>query len=299
MGGIAAICAAIGGAYGAFAAPALAGRMLAHKRSQIDAWWYGCLAACAARRAEDPACSFDAKAKGEDGALGVWYEDTAARLKEGSITDEQAGALVEAGIVSAEDARETETVPAVDEAARFAAPVPLRRRIFWGVACAAAFGCISMLASPASAFLASAAIGILVVIAIVDAAAHIAPFELAFALYPVALAYAFARGGAAGAAEGAACAAVALLALLSLTAFSRALSQPDPIGWGDVRLLPACAMLVGVDGAAAALVALCALPLLAVLAGAASGGGIDPGSRIAMCPTIAAACAAGLVAGLL
>lgn len=294
------IAAALAALWGLAGAPAAASRLLRAKRARLERYWSDRFDEYAARLAEDPSFSADARSVGAEGALGIWRDDMLRSWRNGTLSSDKAAALAGAGIVGAPDipSAGAEGLRGEDEIARAFSARPSRtQRALWAASLAASAAALFALAPPAAASAALAALGLLVLTAMTDSAARIIPYECAWALYPVALGYSLARGGP-GCALACALAGLCALAVLRPASGLLALAGlPDSVGAGDMRLLPACVALCGADGAPWFLLALAAASLLDVGRRLACGA-VGMGSRVPMGGYIAIASMAGVLAPL-
>lgn len=137
-----AACAAAGGlAFGALAAPRLAGAMLSRKRRQLVGWWHANLQAYEAYREKhghDPSSG----ERGSDGAVGIWLEDARRQFLNGKLTSEQARDLERCGALTSRAVGEYLESPRRSEAdddRRYASATRRCEAVLSGLYCAAGF----------------------------------------------------------------------------------------------------------------------------------------------------------------
>lgn len=130
------------------------------------------------------------------------------------------------------------------------------------------------------------AIAILAVASICDARAHVIPYELSLSLYPIAAGYQLFANGWFGLVVSAFLALVCLGVFVLASRIYEAWRRRDPVGMGDMRTIPAVAMLSGAEGLAFGLAA-CCLSMAAVVGASMIRGKADMKTSVAMCPYLA------------
>lgn len=292
----AAICmfAFVGFAFGGLAVPGIAALALERKKQQLDSWWLECLSAYARELSNAPGFQPDPK-----GVLGKWRKDVERQIRNGSFSKERAAQLEAAGIIPASMLAACGELKTEEElAARYRSPVSVSSRVLWGLLLGLFLAAAYVTLPISQLILASVFVAILSVMAFVDAAVHILPFELSAVLYPVALLYVFIRSGLHGVLSGLLC-GLCVMAFIALASVAmRTELSADPIGKGDARVLPACAIACGFEGALTAVVLLAVVPLVGIAVKRLMREKITLKTRIAMGPYILIACMSGiLVAG--
>lgn len=138
----------------------------------------------------------------------------------------------------------------------------------------------------AAGLFALAAVAVLAVASICDVRAHVIPYELSLSLYPIAAGYQLFANGWVGLLVSAAIVLICLGVFLLASRIYEAWRHRDPVGMGDMRTIPAVAMLSGTDGIALGLAA-CCLSMAAVVGIGMARGKADMKTSVAMCPYLA------------
>lgn len=294
---VTASCAALGALLGGTACPAAARALLEHRADQIVSYWdrrVGEYAGWRREHAADP----DPKAKGDEGALGIWLEDARARLEDGTLARERASALSELDPAFAVGEERVADLPAEDETlAKYRGGILVSNRLVCAAFLAACYAALGWLCTPIPAAVAAAsAIAVAAVMALTDAKCHIIPFELSYALVPLGLvcqaAYAFA--GLTTPAASAIGALVYMLVIFGSSAIVSKITKRKALGAGDTRSTPGLSLV-------------CAAAPLPALAGAAATTLLVPVARLLLRsrgvfttstpfgPHLAVGCALGLI----
>lgn len=247
-------------------APKGARKLLFVKQKQLNSYFSEQLSSYRAHLARDKyfvATLQDKKTR----ALAIWRRDMIEQTRALNISRERYDTLVTSGVIP------TNTCDAPDKLPRQAS---LDKRYVYTVSSSAqlflvsasslslgvygAFGIHEVYAVYKFIVFAVACV-LLSVCALVDLCANIAPFEIAAATFVCGILMRLLGGGGTELFEGMICAIVVALVLLATNAFCNFRHKPKAIGLGDIRLLPACALLVGAHGIVVFLCALALIPL--------------------------------------
>lgn len=284
----AAIWAAAGVVAGCVLVPRAATSLLASKRARMKRRWADSTAAWSefvASNGREPSSS----ARGAEGALGIWAADARRQAACGDLSREQMHDLRSIGAVSDSPPLVEAEFGDEDVDRAFASTTTASERILCAALLAAWFAAARLspaaYAVPPCPFLASAAF-LVAVAACCDVRAKVLPFEISFSLYPLAAASAMLSGGLEGLAGSVLCALAAWAAFAFASLLYTARGRIDPVGMGDMRTVPAIAMLSGPDGCAAGLAACCVTMAARCAAGMLSGK-LTRASKVAMGPYLA------------
>lgn len=239
----AAIWAVAGGAVGALALPVLADALLKRKLAGMREWWRRAGGLWRDLRAADPSCAPDPSARGDEGAAGIWFEEVASAIRNGTLTKEQAEQARGFGVVVEDEPARTD---ADDDARfRFAPGAPGRAALALAMGAAMAGAALAPVPPAATALLSLAAV-LVALCAVCDVRAHVIPIELCTALALCGLALRLVLFGAQGvAASVLAGIFVAVASAAAIAVFRTVAGRPRAIGAGDVRMMVALAMLCG------------------------------------------------------
>ena len=184
-----------------------------------------------------------------------------------------------------------------DNKVNFAKIVPGCECYLWAVVAGLAFPYISVEYPYPASLLIILAMSVLIVMSFVDFAVRIAPFELTVVLYLFAGCYAFVTYSFQ------ACVAVLVLALLcfvvlkTLNCLATFKGGDVLIGNGDVRVIPACIIMLGFGGSITMLLVTAILPLLWMFMKWVAGVKTSVKDRIALIPYLSLGFIAGFSNG--
>lgn len=184
------VAAALAGAIaGGIVCPALAKATLAHVEKRLEKYWDRRLVEYS-EWARDNKGEPDAKAKGDEGALGVWLADAKKQIEDKKLASEWAHVLAE---ICPDVARMKDSFAELPSKSDYFSKYRGGMRPVDRIVCAAFLAvCLGILASEHTqlpyAILCVIALVVISIMALTDTKAHILPFELSFALIPIGMA---------------------------------------------------------------------------------------------------------------
>lgn len=246
--------AVIGMAVGAATVPSLANAALKRAYGRSLAWWYESLRELHAFRLAHSGAYPQPSASGNEGALGVWFEDAKAQAARKALTHERADALRNEGVVidEASSARSEH-----EQAQRCTFSPRLWQRGALAVVCAVWFGALAFAGMPLHLVAVLAVCGVAMVVSVVcDLRARMIPLECCAVLLVGGVAFQLLAEGISGLIVGVAVAVAVFAVCWVANRISRAVG--GSVGQGDVRCMAALSVLCGpasLVGAAACYVA--------------------------------------------
>ena len=244
--------AAAGLVLGAAACPAAAGALLERRARGIVSYWDRRCDEYAEWRRERKA-EPDPKAKGDEGALGIWYEDAKRRLEAGTLPRERAELLSELDPAFAVGEERIAGLPAEEETlAKYGGGIRRLDSAVCAAFMAACCGAIGYLHAPLtsatdalSAFLAMAALAVASIMALTDSKCHILPFELSYALVPLGIIcqMAYVLEGHSTPVSSIAGAITYMLIMFGSGAIVSKFAKRKALGAGDLRSTPGLALV--------------------------------------------------------
>ena len=143
--------------------------------------------------------------------------------------------------------------------------VPSYECYFWACVTAIAFPCISLEYEYPASVLIILALSVLVVMSFVDYAVRIAPFELTVVFYLLAIFYAISAYSFQSFVAVFTIASLSFVFLKAANKIADFMDRDVPIGNGDVRIIPACVIMLGSLGTLTMLFAMAILPMLWII----------------------------------
>ena len=149
-----------------------------------------------------------------------------------------------------------------DNKLSFAEIVPSYECCFWACVAGVAFPCISLEYEYPSSFVIILAISLLIVMSFVDSAVRIAPFELTIVFYLLAAYYAINTYSIHSLVAVFTIAFLCFVFLKVVNKITDFMKRDVPIGNGDVRIIPACVIMLGSGGCITMVFIMAILPTL-------------------------------------
>lgn len=233
---------AVGGVCAAAFLPAATDWALRRARRRMRVWWWDCLRQYRRFRAEHPGAPPSSRARGWEGALALWLEDSARLAREGHLPRDRIAALAAQGVSLEGAGRCGDEAEAGIRPAR---AVPLHERFLCaaaGAASAALTWLLPFCAAPSAC--AAAALAAMLVGVSCDVRERMIPLECSMAVAVAGAACQLLVAGVSGVAIGA---VGAIGAVAVCAAANRLLSRSGsvPVGQGDVRCMAALSLASG------------------------------------------------------